>query len=203
MLRSLSDIYQYFRENTSPVYFISPTSYNLLGIDEWIGSFRYITYFDSFHGWHSRSFSPAHSGPRDFESFESVNSYLLGNKEVIDFIKKNGPGKALFVMFDEETENFAHQLGLEIALPPRELREKIDSKIVTTQLGNEAGVASVPNVMGKADTYKKLRKLAKSAPTWGTTSSCRRRTATPDAPRSSSPTRTTSSRTKTCSPTPS
>ena len=37
MLRSLSDIYQYFRENTSPVYFISPTSYNLLGIDEWIG----------------------------------------------------------------------------------------------------------------------------------------------------------------------
>ncbi|MCZ3386836.1 MAG: biotin carboxylase [Actinomycetia bacterium] len=163
VLRSLSDIYQYFRENTSPVYFISPTSYNLLGIDEWIGSFRYITYFDSFHGGHSRSFSPTHAGPRDFESFESVNSYLLGNKEVIDFIKKNGPGKALFVMFDEETQDFANQLGLEIALPPRELREKIDSKIVTTQLGNEAGVASVPNVMGKADTYKKLRKLAKSA----------------------------------------
>ncbi|MGB2840141.1 MAG: biotin carboxylase [Actinomycetes bacterium] len=163
VLTSLSDVYQYFRENTDPIYFISPTSYNLLGIDEWIGSFRYITYFESFHGGHSRSFSPTHTGPRDFESFESVNSYLLGNKEVIDFIKKNGPGKALFVMFDEETEDYAHQLGLEIALPPRELREEIDSKIVTTRLGNEAGVASVPNVMGRASTYKQLRKLAKSA----------------------------------------
>jgi hypothetical protein len=69
VLRSLSDIYRYFRENTTPIYFISPTPYNLLGIDEWVGGFRYITYFDSFDGAHARSFSPAHAGPRDFESF--------------------------------------------------------------------------------------------------------------------------------------
>jgi hypothetical protein len=163
VLSSLSDIYQYFRENASPVYFISPTAYNLLGIDEWIGGFRYVTYFDSFKGGHSRNFSPTHAGPRDFESFESVNTYLLCKKEVNDFIKNTGPGNALFVNLDEETEEFAHQLGLEISLPPRELREEIDSKIVTTRLGNEAGVESVPNVMGKAETFKKLRKLAKNA----------------------------------------
>ena len=163
VLRSLSDIYRYFRENTTPIYFISPTPYNLLGIDEWVGGFRYITYFDSFDGAHARSFSPAHAGPRDFESFESVNAYLLGNKQVIDYIKANGPGQALFVMFDEETQELAHQLDLDIALPPRELREHIDSKIVTTRLGNEAGVPSVPNVLGRASSYKELRKLAKSA----------------------------------------
>ncbi len=162
VLRSLSDIYRYFRENTTPMYFISPTPYNLLGIDEWVGGFRYITYFDSFDGAHTRSFSPGHAGPRDFETFESVNAYLLGNKQVIDYIKANGPGKALFVMFDEETEQLADQLGLEIALPPRELRERIDSKIVTTQLGNDAGVPSVPNVLGRATSYKQLRKLAKT-----------------------------------------
>ena len=60
-LTSLSDIYQYFRENTSPLYFVSPTAYNLLGIDEWIGAFRYVTYFDSFKGGHSRNFSPKSS----------------------------------------------------------------------------------------------------------------------------------------------
>ena len=96
----------------------------MLGIDEWVGGFRYVTYFDSFDGAHARSFSPDHAGPRDFESFESVNSYLLGNKQVIDYIKATGPGQALFVMFDEETEKLAEQLGLDIALPPRELRER-------------------------------------------------------------------------------
>jgi len=163
VLRSLSDIYRYFREHADPIYFISPTPYNLLGIDEWVGGFRYITYFDSFDGAHARSFSPTHAGPRDFESFESVNSYLLGNKQVIDYIKATGQGQALFVMFDEETEKLAQELGLDIALPPRELRERIDSKIVTTQLGNEAGVPSVPNVLGRATSYKELKELAKSA----------------------------------------
>jgi hypothetical protein len=162
-LRSLSEVYRYFRQNTRPIYFVSPTPYNLLGIDDWVSEFEYITYFDSFDGHHARSFSPTHAGPRDFETFESVNSYLLGNKEVIDHIKERGPGQVVFVMFDEETEQLASELGLEIALPPRDLRERIDSKIETTRLGNEAGVASVPNVLGRATTYKELRRLAKKA----------------------------------------
>src|ERR1700691_3477837 len=110
VLRSLSDIYRYFRKNTRPIYFVSPTPYNLLGIDEWVGDFRYVTYFDSFDGAHARSFSPAHAGPREFETFESVNTYLLGNKEVIDHIRAHGPGQVLFVMFDEQTEELANGL---------------------------------------------------------------------------------------------
>lgn len=163
VLRSLSDIYRFFRTNTTPVYFVSPTPYNLLGLDEWVGGFRYISYFDSFDGLKPHSFAPTHQGPRDFESFESVNTYLLSNKEVIDYIGRNGVGVVLFVMFDEETEERAHELGLRIALPPRELRERIDSKVTTTRLGNQAGVPSVPNTVGRAETYKQLRKLARSA----------------------------------------
>ncbi len=162
-LRSLSDIYGFFRSNTTPVYFVSPTPYNLLGLDEWVAGFRYISYFDSFDGLKPHSFAPSHSGPRDFESFESVNTYLLGNKEVIDYIDRNGTGVVLFVMFDAETEKRALELGLRIALPPRELRERIDSKVVTTRLGNEAGVRSAPNAMGRAKSYKKLLKIAKEA----------------------------------------
>ena len=69
----------------------------------------------------------------------------------------------LAVMFDAETQKLARKLGLKIALPPHKLRNKLDSKIITTQLGNEAGVASVPNVLGTADNYQALCKLAKSA----------------------------------------
>ena len=93
-----------------------------------------------------------------------MNTYLLGNKEVIDYIGRNGTGIVLFVMFDEDTEQRAHDLGLRIALPPRELRERIDSKVVTTRLGNEAGRSQRSRTsMGRADTYKQLLKIAKKA----------------------------------------
>jgi len=161
VLRDLSQVYRYFRSSTKPIYFVSPTPYNVLGIDQWVSGFRYISYFDSFDGAHPHLFSPTHSGARDFETFESVNTYLLSNKEVIDYIKRTGIGQVLFVMFDEETEALADELGLEIALPPHELRKKIDSKVVTTRLGNEAGVPSVPNALGRVSTYKQLQKLAK------------------------------------------
>jgi len=161
VLRGLSDIYRFFRENTTPIYFVSPTAYNILGLDDWVSTLRYVCYFDSFDGAHDHIFVPSHAGPREFETFESVNTYLLGHKEVVDHIGDDRPAYVLFVMFDEETERLADELGLTIALPPRELRERIDSKIETTRLGNEAGVPSAPNVLTRASSYEEL--LARAA----------------------------------------
>jgi biotin carboxylase len=162
-LRGLSEIYRFFRENETPIYFISPTAYNILGIDDWVSSMRYICYFDSFDGGHDHIVVPSHPGPREFDTFESVNSYLLGHKEVVDYIQARGTGYALFVMFDEETERLAHELGLTIALPPRELRERIDSKVETTRLGNEAGVPSAPNILTRCSSYVDLLTQAADA----------------------------------------
>jgi biotin carboxylase len=173
-LRGLSEIYRFFRESQAPVYFVSPTAYNILGLDDWVSSMRYVCYFDSFDGAHDHVFVPTHAGPREFETFESVNSYLLGHKEVVDRIRHggpttpgvdnvDGPAYVLFVMFDEETERLAKDLGLTIALPPRELRERIDSKIETTRLGNEAGVPSAPNVMTRCSSYDELLAAAGAA----------------------------------------
>jgi biotin carboxylase len=50
-----------------------------------------------------------------------------------------------------------------VAHPSAELRHRLDSKIVTTQLGNEAGVPSAPNTLGWARTYAELTALAKTA----------------------------------------
>jgi len=159
-LHGLSEIYRFFRENTRPIYFVSPTPYNLLGIDDWVSNFRYVCYFDVFDGAHDRIFVPPHAGPREFETFESVNTYLLGHKDVIEHIGAEEDALVLFVMFDEETERLAGDLGLTVALPPRELRERIDSKIETTRLGDSAGVASAPNIMGSFESYDALRVAA-------------------------------------------
>jgi hypothetical protein len=162
-LESLSEIYAFFRTNQVPITFLSPTPYNILGLGRWINKFEYINYFDSFDGTHPKVTVPREHGPHEFRSIEDVNNYLLRHKEVRARLKERGGGLMLTVMFDEETEALAKENGLKIALPPAKLRKHIDSKIVTTQLGNEAGIASAPNTLGTATSYAELLKLAQKA----------------------------------------
>jgi biotin carboxylase len=72
-------------------------------------------------------------------------------------------GHVITVQFDAQSEKLAKKRGLKMAMPSHKLRNKLDSKIVTTKLGNEAGVASVPNMLGRAKTFKALRELANKA----------------------------------------
>jgi hypothetical protein len=162
-LRSLSDVYAFFRQNKTPITFLSPTPYNILGLGRWINNFHYINFFDSFDGSHPKIFVPREHGPHEFRSIEDVNNYLLRHKDVRARLKDQGPGYLLLVMFDEETEQLARELGQKIALPPAKLRKHIDSKITTTKLGNEAGIKSAPNTMGRARSYGALQALAKKA----------------------------------------
>jgi biotin carboxylase len=163
-LRGISEIRGFFRTNETPIYFISPTAFNLLGIDRWVRSFFYVNYFDSFEGSHPRVFVPGERPYREFDSIEEICNYLLEDREVLDLVRSRGPGgKAVFVFFDEETEACAAEAGLEVALPSAELRHRLDSKIVTTRIGDEAGVPSVPNVLGRATSFEELLALARNA----------------------------------------
>lgn len=164
-IRGLSDILTYFRRNETPIFFVSPTAFNLLGLEKFVNRFYHINYFDSFGGSHPRVFVPEEAGSDDFQSMEDVVNYMLMHKEVIDRIKKSGkgPAKLLFVMFDEKTESICKDLGVDIALPSVALRNRLDSKIELTKLANQAGIDSAPNVLGKADSFKELMALAKKA----------------------------------------
>lgn len=162
-LKSLSEIYAFFRRNKTPITFLSPTPYNILGLGRWINNFDYINFFDSFDGTHPKIFVPREHGPHEFRSIEDVNNHLLRHKDVRARLKEKGPGYLLLVMFDEETEALAKELDQKIALPPAKLRKHIDSKITTTRLGNEAGIKSAPNTLGRAKTYEALKALAAKA----------------------------------------
>ncbi|MEX3070661.1 hypothetical protein AB3Y13_02480 [Vibrio alginolyticus] len=162
-LKGMTDIYRFFRENDTPIYFISPTAYNILGLGQWINAFNYITHFDSFDGGHFRVLNPKMEQPRDFESMENLVNYLVSHKDSIDmFERKGSKGKILTVMFDETTEQLAKELDMEIALPSHELRKYLDSKIVTTRLANEANVPSAPNVYDiEVSSFKELMTVAR------------------------------------------
>jgi biotin carboxylase len=163
-LHGVSELREYFRTNRRPIYFVSPTAFNLLGIDRWVRNFRYVCFYDSFEGSHPNIFVPGDRRAPEFESIEDICNYLLRHPEVAAMMRAEDPGGlATFVMFDAETEELAASLGLRVAHPPAELRHRLDSKIVTTRLGNAAGVPSVPNVLGRAATYAELLELADRA----------------------------------------
>lgn len=121
-ITSIADVRRHFRNNKEPIYFISATNFNLLGIGDWVGAFRHINYIDCFEGKQHNVFVPKQKFPRDFESIEDINNYLLEHKEVIDFIQSRADGEnagvASFLMFDEHTEEICKQLGLRVAFPP-------------------------------------------------------------------------------------
>jgi biotin carboxylase len=163
-LNGLSDLRAFFHTNTVPLYFISPTPFNLLGIDRWVRNFFYLTYFDSFEGTHPRVFVPRRRDRVDFGSMGDVCNHLLADPETLEFIAERGPGgKACFVMLDEQTQALAQQAELEVMHPPAELRQRLGSKLVMTRLADQAGVTSVPHAIGRAGSYDELSALARSA----------------------------------------
>ncbi|GAB3058245.1 biotin carboxylase [Intrasporangium mesophilum] len=160
-LNGISEIRSFFRTNSQPIYFVGPTAFNLLGIDRWVRNFEYIVYYDSWDGAHPRLFTPRNKPYVEFESSEQINNYLLRDVEVQTYLRRRG-GTPMVVMvfFDEETEEICGELGYQLILPPDSLRRRLDSKIVTTQLGNEAGAPSVPNVLGTARSWGELTTLS-------------------------------------------
>jgi hypothetical protein len=164
MLKNMSEIRRFFHRNEDPIYFISATNFNLLGIDEWCKNFKYICYLDCYDGRHPNVFCPSEQPHAEFQSIEDINNYLLQHKEVIDFIKRRGGNpKFVFLMFDEETERLANELGAVVWFPSAKLRTSMDNKIETVRIGNKAGVPSVPNVLAEVTSYENLRETCEEA----------------------------------------
>lgn len=166
-VRNISEVRHFFRTNSVPIFFIGATPFNLLGLDRWVRNFSYISYYDGWDGAHPRVFTPCHKPYVDFQSGEDINNWLLLNPEVRARMTQNlKPGikpKVVMVFFNEETEKICRELGYDLILPTAELRNRLDSKIITTQLGNDSGVPSVPNILSKASTYKALQSDAAKA----------------------------------------
>jgi hypothetical protein len=163
-LKNISEIRRFFHRNETPIYFISATNFNLLGLDEWVKNFKYINYLDCYDGRHPNVFVPAEQSHGEFQSIEDINNYLLQHKEVIDVIKRRGgKPKFVFLMFDEHTEKLAKELGAEVWFPKAKLRSRMDNKIETVRIGNKAGVPSVPNTLSVVKNYDHLRKVCDKA----------------------------------------
>lgn len=163
-LCTIADIRRYFAQNTVPYYFISASNFNLMSLHDWVRGWVNINLVDCFSGQHPQVVVVPDDHSRVFESIEDINLYLLKSDKVQALLARQvGQGRAIFLFFDEQLERLCQSLNLEIVLPKNSLVKEIDSKIVTTEIGNQAGVHSVPNVLTKISSYDDLLSVAKLA----------------------------------------
>ncbi len=169
MLTTVTQIKKFWRTNTLPLYFVSPSAFNLLGLNTWVKNAFFICYINSFDGRHRHVRIPTHQDHPVFEHLEDINHYLLSHKTTSDWLiqdrlhldKKAPKSKVFFLFFDRNIEALCKALRLDICLPSFKQVKHFDSKIYTTQLGNAAGVHSVPNALAKIDSYDTLCQIAK------------------------------------------
>ncbi len=161
-LRSLSEIRNHFANNEVPYYFVSASNFNMLGMHEWVRGWTSVTLLESFDKKHPHVLAIPERGGRVFESIQEIDLHLLKSEEFRKLLGERG-GRAIFLFFDEKVEALCEELGLEIDLPPYSLVREMDSKIVTTEIGNLAGVSSAPNVLAKVGSFEELEKLAQEA----------------------------------------
>jgi len=167
-LSSLADIRHHFATSETPYFFISPSNFNMMGMHEWVRGWHNINLLDCFDDRHPQVQVVKEAHSRLFQSVEDVNDYLLSSEAVRRLIKQKQDaidlqGQALFLFFDAHLEAVCQSLNLPIALPPNSLVREVDSKMVTTDIGNQAGVYSVPNVMLKVSSYADLQRAASAA----------------------------------------
>lgn len=160
-LRSLKDIKSYFQTRDRKCYFISPTNFNMLGLHDWVKGWVNINMIDCFDGAHPQVFLQKDDYSKVFQSLEEVNEYLLSAPAVQNHLKAHAPqgsvkDQALFLFFNPELEAMCEALGLEVTMPKNSMVRDIDSKIVTTEIGNQAGVGSVPNILTRISSFNDL-----------------------------------------------
>lgn len=166
-LTDLAAVKAHLRGSAQPIFYLSRSATNLVGLDRWVGGFHYITLSDSWDGAHARSFSPTDIPGIEPRGNVNIVNWLLENEQVQAYIARSTPAgyrpQIVLAMFDEASERICARLGYELIMPSIALRGRIDSKLVTTRLGDEAGVASVPNLLTRIDGWEDLRAQAEAA----------------------------------------
>lgn len=164
-LNTLADIKRHFAESDVPVYFISASNFNMMGMHEWVRNWLNINLIDCFDGTHPQVLMVADDHAQVFGSIEDINAFLLRDATVRARLAqhKDRKGQALFLFFDAQIEAMCAEMGVDIILPGNSLVREIDSKIVTTEIGDQAGVHSVPNVLAKVSSFADLQQLAQQA----------------------------------------
>ncbi|VAW61406.1 POSSIBLE CARBOXYLASE [hydrothermal vent metagenome] len=164
-LHSIQDIKDHFKQDETIQYFISASNFNLMVLSDWVKHWFNINLIDCYDEQNRNVILPEYSNLPAFKDIESINQFLLGNKEIVAHIRNNQAlnrnTNALFLFYDRELEKMVDSLDMNLIMPANKLVKHIDNKITTTEIGNSVDVPSVPNALVKIENYQQLKDTIK------------------------------------------
>ena len=90
-LQTPADVLRFFADNETPLYYVGPTTYNVIGAEEWIGGLHFLTAVDSFASRRPNAFIPK-GLPDSLNRIEEYNNALLSHPAVAEQVRSRGPG---------------------------------------------------------------------------------------------------------------
>jgi biotin carboxylase len=162
MIHSIADIKKFFHQTERNYYFISATNFNLMAISDWVNNWFNVNFIDCYDEQNNSLLLAQYTETPLFKDIESINHFLLGNKEIVEHIKQKQQTKAMFLFYDPELEELVESLDMDLIMPPNKLVKNIDNKITTTEIGNSVDVPSVPNALVEVKNYSQLTDAMKT-----------------------------------------
>lgn len=166
-MQEISRLVDRLAANTQPVFYVNRPATHLIGVERWIPSFYSIRLRDLWPSDDPRVFTPSKT-PAGALSHEDSVLWLLRNDEVQRFIREHTPKgmrpKVIgYFMHEESTERLCAELGYDLMALPVAERKRLDSKLLTTRLSEEAGLKNVPHVVTTVDSWTDLQQVADTA----------------------------------------
>lgn len=154
-------------QSNQPVFYVSRTATHLIGVEKYVLELRFISLVDSWNGTHPSVFVPGNIPSPPPRGNVNVVNWLLQNDQVREYIAAHTPGgmkpQIMLAFFDETSERICERAGYDLIMPKTALRERLDSKMVTTRMGEEVGVASAPNIIATITDWTHLHETAMKA----------------------------------------
>ena len=134
-------------------------------MDRWVRNFRFLNYYDSFDGHHPNVFVPRRASAarvRVDRGDLQLPARPQGGRR-LDRRRGRRQGRVPDVRRGDRAR-WPRRSGSRSRSRRAALRTRLDSKIETTRIGDEAGVPSVPNVLGRAASYDELTRAGCARP---------------------------------------
>ena len=162
-MHEISRIAERLAASEQPIFYINRPSIHLLGVERWVPNLFSIRMRDIWDSNDPRVFAPS-KHPYTSLSHEASVHWLLMNNEVRQFIADKTPSgmrpKVVVFMHDQKTEDLCHELGYDIMAITVADRVRLDSKLLTTTLSEEAGLRNVPHVLTGVSSHAELLAVA-------------------------------------------
>lgn len=156
---SAEEIVDTLRSHRQPVFVLNRPSILMLGVERYLPQMFSIQLHASWGQRDERTFIASNAPKHQLSHTESAN-WLLRDAQVHEFISRHTPAgitpAIITFLADETTERLCAELGYQLMANPASMRHHLDSKIVTTQLSEQAGLTNVPHTIVHAASAAEL-----------------------------------------------